>query len=57
MVFTYYNIEIKNLFRTIEHTENVDVSGIKSIKLESKKIYLALDETLKLNTIINSVGK
>lgn len=52
-----YNIEIKNLFRTINHTEEVKISGIKSIKLESKKMYLALDETIKLNTIIDSVGK
>jgi len=52
-----YNIEIKNLFKTIKHTENVDVSGIRGIKLESKKMYLALNETLKLNTIIDSVGK
>ena len=51
-----YNIELKNLFNIVSTTENVVINGIKSIALESEKIYLALDETMKLNTIIETVG-
>lgn len=52
-----YEIKIKNLFNTIKTTEEVVVNGIKNISLEGKKIYLALDETLKLHTIIDTIGE
>ena len=51
-----YIIEIKDLFTTNKYEETVDINEIKSVKLESNKIYVALNETLKLNTIIDSVG-
>ena len=52
-----YNIEIKNLLKTISITENVVINGIKNIALESEKFYLALEETVKLHTILETVGE
>ena len=52
-----YEIEVKNLFNVIKVKENIVVNGVKSIALESKKIYLALGEKLKLHTIIKTVGE
>ena len=49
-------IYIKNLFNTKELSELTDVSGVKKITLEGEKIYLALNETLELNTKIDYVG-
>ena len=52
-----YTIEIKNLFTTIKETKKVIINGIKSIALEGKKVYLAVDETLELYTKIETVGE
>ena len=49
-------IYIKNLFNTKELSELTDVSGVKKITLEGEKIYLALNETIVLNTEIEFVG-
>ena len=50
-------IYIKNLFNTKELSELTNINGIKKIELDGEKIYLAVDETIKLNTKIDYVGK
>ena len=49
-------IYIKNLFNTKELSELTDVNGVKKITLDGEKIYLALNESLILNTKIDYVG-
>ena len=52
-----YQIEIKNLFKSSKITEDIVINGVKSIALEGEKIYLAVEESLKLNTIIETIGQ
>ena len=49
-------IYIKNLFNTKELSELTDVNGVKRISLDGEKIYLAVGETISLNTKIDFVG-
>ena len=50
-------IYIKNLFNISTLNKNIVVNGVKSVKLDSEKYYLALGESLKLNATLEVVGE
>ena len=52
-----YKIRVRNLSNEITKTEKIDVSDVRSYSLEGEKTYIALNETIKLTEIIDSVGE